>query len=280
MGCVFYTGNFFHFKRLLMYRKYYCLLLFVFMLSAPVIIYAQQQASPPGGLSEEELKKANDPMASTKALNIHNYIVSKLYGTDAQVNQCIVRYAQPAGKWLFRASMPFVVSSTPSTAPVTGLGDFNLFAIYSFPSANGNKLGIGPNITAPTGTHNLGSGKWQAGISALAFLAKSHVVQAGSLLQWQASFAGDDDRADVSMLTPQVFFFWQLGGGLYARSTGVWTFNLENGDYSMPLGLGLGKVVKAGKIVFNIFAEPQFTVLAEGVGQPKFQTFVGFNTQF
>jgi len=64
------------------------------------------------------------------------------------------------------------------------------------------------------------------------------------------------------------------------RSTGIWSFNLENGDYNVPIGLGVGKVVKVNKIVFNIFAEPQFTVLAEGLGQPKFQTFVGFNTQF
>lgn len=44
--------------------------------------------------------------------------------------------------------------------------------------------------------------------------------------------------------------------------------------------LGIGKVVKVGTTVFNIFAEPQFTVLREGVGQPEFQFFIGLNTQF
>lgn len=48
----------------------------------------------------------------------------------------------------------------------------------------------------------------------------------------------------------------------------------------MPVGLGVGKVLKTGGVVFNLFAEPQFTVLAEGIGQPGYQTFVGFNTQF
>jgi len=255
--------------------KICCWLLVIMM----PLLSASQQKAP--ALSDEELKKANDPMAHTKAFNLHNYIVSSLYGLpDVSANQLIARYSQPAGNFLLRASMPFAMSSQPGVAPTTGLGDFNMFAIYSFPSASGNKFGIGPSITAPTGTHNLGTGKWQAGISALAFLAKSHIIQIGSLLQWSGSFAGDDDRPDVSMLTPQVFFMWQLGGGTYLRSTGISSFNLENGDYNVPIGLGIGKVIKTGKVVFNIFAEPQFTVLAEGIGQPRFQTFVGFNTQF
>lgn len=246
----------------------------------PLIVKGQEMpahAAP----SDEEVKRANDPMAKIKALNVQNYIVSSMYGLEGySMNQLMVRYSQPVGNVLFRATMPFIVAAPPSEGPTTGAGDLNMFAIYSFPNSTGNKFGIGPTITAPTGTNNLGSGKWQAGISALAFFAKSHVVQIGSLLQWQTSFAGDEDRPDVNLLIPQVFFIWQLGGGIYARSTGIWTFNLNSGDYSVPLGLGLGKVVKAGKVVFNLFAEPQFTVLADGVGQPKFQTFVGFNTQF
>lgn len=244
---------------------------------------AAQEGQPPakGEIDNETLKKANDPMADVKAFNVQNYIVSKLYGLpDNSMNQLLARYSQPLGRVLLRLTMPFIVSSEATKAPTTGLGDLNLFAIYSFPSASGNKVGIGPNLTFPTGTHGLGAGKWQAGLSFLAFMAKNHQVQWGTLLQWQTSFAGDDDRADVSLLTPQIFFIWQLGAGFCLRSTGIWSFNLKNGDYSVPLGLGVGKVMKVGKTVFNLFAEPQFTVLAEGIGQPKYQTFIGFNTQF
>jgi hypothetical protein len=219
-------------------------------------------------------------MANSKALNFQNYIVSSLYGTDLSLNQFLLRYAQPFGKVLMRATMPFIVSSFPGAAPTTGLGDLNIFGIYSSDISPGNKLGIGPSITMPTGTNDLGTGKWQAGISALAFMASSPVLQYGGLLQWSGSFAGDDDRADVSLLTSQMFFIWQAGGGTYLRSTGVWSFDLRTGHYSVPIGLGVGKVIKAGKIVFNVFGEPQFTILAEGAGQPHFQTFLGFNTQF
>lgn len=256
-----------------------CFLIPIILLAVSINLFAQN--APHQQVSDEELKRANDPMANIKAFNLQNYIVSKLYGSDAQLNQLLFRYSQPVGPVLLRATMPVVTSSAGNgIAPATGFGDFNLFAIYSFPTSSGNKFGIGPNITAPTGTHDLGSGKWQVGLSALAFLASSHIIQWGSLLQWQASFAGDDSRPDISLLTSQVFFIWQVGAGFCLRSTGIWSFNLTNGDYNVPIGLGLGKVIKAGKVVFNIFAEPQFTVLAQGLGQPKYQTFVGFNTQF
>ena len=46
-----------------------------------------------------------------------------------------------------------------------------------------------------------------------------------------------------------------------------------------PLGIGIGKVVKSGRSVFNIFFEPQFTILHNGQGYPAFQIFAGINLQ-
>lgn len=252
----------------------------MFMLGI-VNLDAQETAAPGPTLSDAELKKANDPMADGKAFNLQNYYVSRLYGVeDATINQFLARYSQMIGKVLIRASMPFIVSSLPASEPVTGLGDFNMFGIYTISTTSGNKFGIGSLIVAPTGTKDLGQGKWQTGVSALAFFAKSKQMQWGSLLQWQISFAGDEDRENVSLLIPQMFLIFQLGGGVYVRSTGIWSFDLYSGNYNVPLGIGLGKVVKVGKVVFNIFAEPQFSVFAVGAGQPKVQTFFGFNSQF
>jgi hypothetical protein len=53
-----------------------------------------------------------------------------------------------------------------------------------------------------------------------------------------------------------------------------------NDNYSVPLGIGVGQVIKKGKIVYNLFSEPQFSVADEGPGQPEWQLFVGFNMQF
>ena len=72
----------------------------------------------------------------------------------------------------------------------------------------------------------------------------------------------------------------QMGGGYYLRGAPIWAFDLENDTYSIPVGLGLGRVFKSGNTVFNVFAEPQFTILHKGDGQPLFQVLVGFNMQF
>ncbi len=39
-------------------------------------------------------------------------------------------------------------------------------------------------------------------------------------------------------------------------------------------------MVKSKKVIYNIFLEPQFSILHEGAGQPKVQFFVGINLQF
>jgi hypothetical protein len=95
-----------------------------------------------------------------------------------------------------------------------------------------------------------------------------------------ASFAGEEDRADVNSGAFQPFAMLQLGKGRYLRSTGIWAFNLENGDYSIPLGFGIGQVIPKGKTVYNIFIEPQWSVAHKGAGWPEWQVFVGFNIQF
>ena len=80
--------------------------------------------------------------------------------------------------------------------------------------------------------------------------------QYGYLLTWQHSFAGNDDRDTVNVAALQPFGFYQLGGGTYLRSAPIWVYNLENDSYSVPLGIGIGQVVKKGKTVYNFFAEP------------------------
>ncbi len=126
----------------------------------------------------------------------------------------------------------------------------------------------------------MGSEKWSGGFANVLFNASSSKFQYGYLLIWQASFAGADDRADVNVAAFQPFAFYQLGGGTYLRATPIWVYNIDNDDYSVPLGVGIGHVIKTDKTVYNVFIEPQFSVLDEGPGQPEWQIFFGFNMQF
>ncbi len=87
-------------------------------------------------------------------------------------------------------------------------------------------------------------------------------------------------NAPINIGAFQPFGILQLGGGHYLRSTGIWVYNFENDNYSMPIGLGYGKVFKIRNTVYNAFIEPQYSVADSGPGQPEWQVFVGLNMQF
>jgi hypothetical protein len=233
---------------------------------------------------ETLLKQANNPLATFKAFNIHNYYAPDLYGLpDEKANTAWLRFVVPIGRWVTRFSLPLPTRPVPGDAdPQSGLGDLNGFAAYLFNKPeNPKQFGVGPLLVAPTATDDaLGAGKWQAGAAAVYFDMSSPKIQWGGLVTLQASFAGDSDRSDTQALIAQPFMILQLGKGTYLRSAPIWTFDLENDVWNVPLGVGIGKVTKVNRTVFNIFIEPQWTILHDGIGQPAFQLFAGINMQF
>jgi hypothetical protein len=78
----------------------------------------------------------------------------------------------------------------------------------------------------------------------------------------------------------QPFGIFNLPGGWYVRSTGTWTFDLQHGNYYIPVGLGGGKAWKDGHTIFNVFIEPQYSILHEGSGVPQWTIFAGLNMTF
>jgi len=235
----------------------------------------------------QDAAQANNPLANMTAFNLQNYYIGELTESDKDANQFWLRFAKPFSvlgtNWLMRASLPVNSFPTPPQGDTeTGLGDFNIFAAYLFDMGDpALSVGLGPQLTVPTATDDaLGSEKWSAGLAHVLFNARSPKFQYGYLLTWQHSFAGADDRADVNVGAFQPFAFYQLGGGLYLRSAPIWVYNFENEDYSVPLGLGIGKVITRGKTVFNFFVEPQYSVADEGPGWPEWQIFFALNMQF
>ncbi len=235
---------------------------------------------------EADMAQANNPLANMTAFNLHNYYIGKQTETDESANQFWLRYARPfklGGDWLMRASLPInTFPTTPEGNKKTGLGDLNVFAAYLFDTGNpAVSFGFGPQINMPTATKDaLGSEKWSAGFANILFDARSAKFQYGYLLTWATSFAGNDDRADVNSGAFQPFAMYQLGNGTYLRSTGVWVYDFETENYTVPLGLGIGKAFKSGKTVYNAFVESQWSVADKGAGWPEWQVFVGFNMQF
>lgn len=250
-----------------------------------ILFLAQDTAHAEDGSSAAA--QANNPLANMTAFNLQNYYIGRLTGTNDDANQFWLRYAQPFklfdGEWLMRASLPVnSYPAVPDGGTETGLGDLNVFAAYLIDTGDpALSFGFGPQVTAPSATDNvLGTGKWSAGFANVLFNAKSKTFQYGYLLTWQASFAGQDDRDSVNVGALQPFAFYQLGKGTYLRSAPIWVYNFDNDAYSIPIGLGIGQVIPKGKTVFNLFIEPQYSVVWRGAGQPDWQIFAGFNMQF
>ena len=115
--------------------------------------------------------------------------------------------------------------------------------------------GIGPSISIPTATdEKLGSEKWSAGPSAVALVTPGPWV-VGTLVRQLWSFAGDDDRQDVSQMLIQPFVNYNMAGGWFLTSAPIITANWEassDNTWLVPLGGGGGRVFKIGPQPVNV----------------------------
>lgn len=241
-----------------------------------------------GPSAADSAAQANNPLANITAFNIQNYYIDEFTGPgNRSGNQFVLRFAQPVsiGKsnWLIRASLPynsFPVGTGGST--VDGVGDFDVFAAYLFDTGNpAISFGFGPQIVAPTASDSrLGADQWQVGLANVYFNGTSSKFQYGYLLTWRGGVGSTNGNPRASLGAFQPFAFYQLGQGWYTGGAPIWTYNFKNDNYSVPLGLRLGKVFQRGNTVFNLFVEPQWSVADSGPGQPKRQVYFAVNMQF
>jgi hypothetical protein len=245
---------------------------------------AQDAPQPPaGGVSAAELAKANNPLADANSINFQNYFIPSLYGLpDQSADALLLRPVMVAGRHIIRGTVPFQTSPTGLLTYESGIGDVALFDAIVLTSQDASTMfGIGPLVVAPTASDDaLGAGKWQAGTAAVVVRPLPGGSMLAGLVTWQTDFAGDEDRADTNLLTAQPVGIFQIGGGYYVRSSGLWTFDLENDRYLVPFGVGVGKVFRVGKTVVNAFVEPQYSVFSKGEAQPQWQLFSGINLQW
>jgi hypothetical protein len=251
----------------------------IFVLLTVLVVVTPVSAQEPADDASAAAAAANNPLANMTSFQLQNYYAPELSGLpDETSNTAWLRFVKPFGKWLVRASIPLSTVPGSTEESVSGVGDFNGFAAYLMtdPTAP-QQYGVGPLIVAPTASDDaLGVDAWQAGAAAVYFNLKSPVVQWGGLVTWQTDVSGD---ADTNTAIAQPLLFFQMGKGAYLRSSGAMTFDIENSSYVIPIGFGIGKVIKNGRAVFNMWIEPQFTILHDGQGYPEFQVFAGLNLQ-
>jgi hypothetical protein len=235
---------------------------------------------------QDQVNKANNPLADLMAISLHNYYFPRLNGVpNESANTLWLRIITPVWRLIPRVSLPIQVVPAPyptgSVAKVTGIGDLNVFATFVVtPDDSPAMLGLGPIYTAPTASNDaLGHGKHEVGVAALTVWTKG-IFLLGGLVNYQIGVGGDSNRPRTQFIAAQPFAFFQLGKGYYLRSAPIWFFDIEQPTYNVPFGLGAGKVILTDKAAVNLFIEPQFSIALRGIGQPGVQIFAGVNLQF
>ena len=165
-----------------------------------------------------------------------------------------------------RPVMPFYNIVPHETAPgqferAAGLGDLALLELLS-PAHSGNwVLGAGPTFIFPTATsHFTGQGKWQAGPSVVVgYLTKQFFL--GVFPQQWWSIGGEHGRPDTNQMNLQpiatIFFGEGWSIGYSGNILTDWTAPSED-VWTVPVGLGLAKVVKLGRLPVKVQLAVQY----------------------
>jgi hypothetical protein len=163
-------------------------------------------------------------------------------------------------KVISRTIMPFVLQDeiAPGEDSEFGMGDITQ-SLFFTPGGEGLIWGFGPVFLLPTATDELmGSKKWAAGPTGLILnqVGDKHGDHwtYGIMANHIWSFAGDDDREDISTSFLQPFLS-------YTTKT-AWTFNINteagydwnNNEASVPVNAGISKIVRIGKLPLSLQA--------------------------
>jgi hypothetical protein len=232
--------------------------------------YGAVTESPGGGSSASELnKELSNP-------------VSSLWSISNQFNNFELNNGHWNNNWNFQPVLPISLTKDWNliTRPVmpfynivphstlsgewerdAGLGDLALVELLS-PAHSGNWLiGVGPTAIFPTATSGFtGQGKWQLGPTLLVgYLTKSWIL--GVFPQQWWSIGGEHGKPDTNQLNFQpiasIFFGdgWNIGysGNILANWNGT-----SGNVWTVPIGLGVGKVVNFGRLPVKLQLAVQY----------------------
>jgi len=152
--------------------------------------------------------------------------------------------------WLLitRPSLSLLLTDQPHRK--LGLGDLELQTYFTPESANTWVWGIGPDLLMPTATEQaLGTGKWSAGPAVgLVYMSGPWVNEILASHVW--SFAGEQDRDDVSQSTIEPVFSYNFDNGWFlafdSTMTADWNAPADK-RWTIPLGMDAGKALQLGK---------------------------------
>lgn len=128
-----------------------------------------------------------------------------------------------------------------------GLGDITQSLFFVPPGESEVTWGVGPVFLIPTATDDvLGTGKWGIGPTGV-ILRQSGPWTVGALANHIWSFAGDDDRNDVSQTFLQPFVSYGLGQGRTISVNTESSYDWEGEQWTVPVNVAYSAVFSVGE---------------------------------
>ena len=143
----------------------------------------------------------------------------------------------------------------PGAGSQFGLGDTNASLFFSPKEPTSGLIwGVGPVLLLPTATDDLlGGEKWGVGPTAVG-LTVFGPWTVGMLANHIWSYAGEDDRKDISntFLQPFAAYTWPNAWTLSVQSESAYNWKAEK--WSVPVNVSASKLVRLGKLPVSLQA--------------------------
>jgi len=215
-------------------------------------------------------KAAQNPVADLISLPFQNNTNFNVGPNDKTQNILNIQPVAPfklSVDWnlITRTILPVIYQPelTPGYGREFGLGDINT-TLFLSPAKPGKFMwGAGPILSFPTASDRvLGTDKWSAGPAFVGLTMKGPWVL-GFLANNLWSYAGRDDRPDVSQFLLQYFINYNMPDGWYLTSAPIITANwkADSGNkWTVPFGGGVGKIFRIGKQPMNAQVQAFYNV--------------------
>lgn len=247
-----------------------------FLLIASIGLMAQDE------LTDEEAaalaKASQNPLAKMISVPFQNNTTYGIGPNNQAQNVLNIQPVYPIGlgnvNLINRLIAPVITQpNTATNDNTTGLGDISLTSWFSPSKASSITYGIGPALQFPTATsEEMGSGEFGIGPSVVALIM---------IKKWVAGIVTNNiwtfGDVEENKFLFQYFVNYNLPYGSYIVSAPIMTsnWNANSGDkWIVPLGGGLGKVFKLGKLPINFNAQAYYNAVSPsgwGKWQSRFQ---------
>jgi hypothetical protein len=263
-------------------------LILALFLSSSVPLFAQDrpvaaegtqvatQETPAAATNAEELRKqSQNPIANLISVPIQenlNFDTGPANRAQNVLNLQPVIPFSVSKNWnlITRWITPIIYQPLPVAQPpgppaqqtgVSGLGDLNP-SFFLSPKKGKVIWGVGMTLVLPTATNTtyLGQGKLSMGPSVVALVQPSHFT-IGILINnyWSVAGHSNIDKPPVNQFLLQWFVNYNMKKGWYLKSAPINTANWRApgniGVWTVPVGGGVGRIMKLGFQPVNLSAE-------------------------